>query len=43
MPTGMLTGDFTWHCSHGRVKGSLELAPTLPPRIQELKFAPIAP
>jgi serine-type D-Ala-D-Ala carboxypeptidase/endopeptidase len=41
--TGALTGEFTWRCSHGRVKGSLELAPTHPPRIQELKLAAITP
>ena len=34
--TGALTGGFTWRCTHGRVKGSLELAPTRPPRIQQL-------
>ena len=41
--TGALSGDFTWRCTHGRVKGSLELAPTRPPRIQELQLAPITP
>jgi len=41
--TGALTGDFTWRCIHGRVKGSLELAPTRPPRIQELTLAAITP
>ena len=41
--SGTLTGEFTWRCSHGRVRGDLELAPTHPPRIQELKLAPIAP
>lgn len=41
--TGVLTGEFTWRCSHGRLRGSLELAPTRPPRIQELKLSPIAP
>jgi CubicO group peptidase (beta-lactamase class C family) len=41
--SGALTGDFTWHCAHGRVKGSLGLAPTRPPRIQELKFAAMMP
>ena len=34
--TGALSGDFTWRCEHGRVKGSLLLAPTRPPRIQSL-------
>lgn len=35
-PTGALTGDFTWRCEHGRVRGTLLLAPTRPPTIQEL-------
>jgi CubicO group peptidase (beta-lactamase class C family) len=34
--TGALSGEFTWRCAHGRVKGSLLLAPTQPPGIQEL-------
>jgi CubicO group peptidase (beta-lactamase class C family) len=42
-PSGALTGDFTWRCARGRVKGSLELAPTRPPLIQELKLTVIAP
>ena len=41
--TGALTGEFTWRCTNGRVKGSLELAPTLPPLIQELKLGAVAP
>jgi CubicO group peptidase (beta-lactamase class C family) len=41
--TGALTGEFTWRCTHGRVKGSLELSPTHPPRIQELKLEEISP
>ncbi|HEY6824500.1 MAG TPA: hypothetical protein VI195_08670, partial [Steroidobacteraceae bacterium] len=41
--SGELTGDFTWRCTHGRLKGSLELAPTRPPRIQWLEFEPIKP
>ena len=39
--TGALTGEFTWRCAHGRVTGSIELAPTNPPKIQELILAPI--
>ena len=42
-PTGELTGDFVWRCAHGRVKGSLNLAPTHPAGIQELLLAPILP
>ncbi len=41
--TGALSGTFTWRCERGRVKGSLLLAPTLPPRIQELLLAAIVP
>jgi CubicO group peptidase (beta-lactamase class C family) len=41
--SGELTGDFAWRCTHGRVKGSLELAPTRPPRIQSLELRPIGP
>ncbi len=42
-PTGALTGDFTWRCTHGRLKGSLSLAPTQPPRIQEWVLEPMVP
>jgi len=42
MAAGALSGDFTWRCAHGRVKGSLELSPTLPPRIQSLIFDSIS-
>ncbi len=31
-----LEGKFTWRCTHGRVAGSLLLAPTIPVRIQTL-------
>jgi serine-type D-Ala-D-Ala carboxypeptidase/endopeptidase len=41
--TGAHTGDFTWRCEHGRLDGSLILAPTRPPAIQELQFSPIKP
>jgi serine-type D-Ala-D-Ala carboxypeptidase/endopeptidase len=36
--TGALLGNFTWHSTHGRIKGSVELAPTRPPFIQEIAF-----
>jgi CubicO group peptidase (beta-lactamase class C family) len=36
VPTGTLSGEFTWLCAHGRVKGSVLLAPTSEPRIQAL-------
>ncbi len=41
--TGALAGEFTWRCSHGRLNGSLLLTPTRPPRIQQLKLAPVSP
>jgi serine-type D-Ala-D-Ala carboxypeptidase/endopeptidase len=41
--TGALSGDFTWRCEHGRMKGSLLLAPTRPPRIQSLSLARAVP
>jgi len=43
VPTGALSGDFTWSCEHGRVKGSVALAPTLTPGIQELVFEQLEP
>jgi len=42
-PTGAHTGDFVWRCEHGRLEGSLTLAPTRPPRIQHLDFSPLKP
>jgi D-alanyl-D-alanine-carboxypeptidase/D-alanyl-D-alanine-endopeptidase len=36
--TGALSGEFTWRCARGRVKGSLLLAPTTPPAIQRLRI-----
>ncbi len=41
--TGAHTGDFSWRCKHGRLNGSLMLAPTRPPTIQGLDFSPIKP
>jgi serine-type D-Ala-D-Ala carboxypeptidase/endopeptidase len=41
--TGALTGEFTWRCDHGRVNGSMELAPTRPPLIQQLLMKAISP
>lgn len=34
--TGLLSGDFTWHCDHGAIRGTLELSPATPPRLQTL-------
>ena len=35
-PTGALSGEFTWRCERGRIRGQLLLAPTPAPRIQSL-------
>jgi CubicO group peptidase (beta-lactamase class C family) len=42
-PTSALAGEFTWTCSHGRVSGSVLLAPTRPARIQQIKLEVKAP
>jgi serine-type D-Ala-D-Ala carboxypeptidase/endopeptidase len=31
-----LSGEFSWRCVHGRLTGGVTLAPTRPPRIQEI-------
>lgn len=41
--TGTLSGEFTWRCSHGRIEGSLTLAPTRPALIQEWLLERIVP
>jgi hypothetical protein len=41
--TSALSGEFTWRCAHGRVTGSVLLAPTHPPRIQSLQLVRKAP
>jgi hypothetical protein len=41
--TGAHSGDFTWSCAHGRLEGSLLLAPTRPERIQAWQLAAIKP
>jgi D-alanyl-D-alanine-carboxypeptidase/D-alanyl-D-alanine-endopeptidase len=41
--TGALSGEFTWRCDHGRIKGSLTLAPTRPALIQEWRLEPVNP
>ena len=43
VPTGALSGDFTWLCERGRVKGELLLAPTGATRIQALTFSRVTP
>jgi serine-type D-Ala-D-Ala carboxypeptidase/endopeptidase len=41
--TSALSGEFIWRCTQGRVTGSVSLAPTRPPRIQEIELARKAP
>jgi CubicO group peptidase (beta-lactamase class C family) len=41
--TGTLSGDFTWRCEVGRVRGSVLLAPTATPQIQALSLTRAAP
>jgi hypothetical protein len=38
-----LSGEFTWRCAHGRLTGSVTLAPTRPPRIQTFDLKQKAP
>jgi D-alanyl-D-alanine-carboxypeptidase/D-alanyl-D-alanine-endopeptidase len=33
-----MEGEFSWRCTHGRVAGSILLAPTVPARIQQLRL-----
>ena len=41
--SGALSGDFTWNCERGRVKGALLLAPTPTPQIQSLSLTRASP
>jgi CubicO group peptidase (beta-lactamase class C family) len=41
-PTTAMAGRFSWECDNGRVTGSILLAPTATPQLQELRFA-VAP
>lgn len=34
--TGRLSGEFTWRCENGEIRGTVELSPTSPPLIQSL-------
>jgi hypothetical protein len=43
VPTGTLTGGFTWTCERGRVNGEILLAPTPTPLIQSLTFTRARP
>lgn len=41
--TTAMAGRFSWTCDHGRIEGSLLLAPTATPTLQELKLAVAVP
>ena len=41
--TGMLSGTFEWRCAMGRIEGSLLLAPTPQPAIQQLELKVVKP
>ena len=43
LATSALSGEFIWRCAHGRVTGSVLLAPTRPPRIQQIVLERKAP
>jgi len=43
VPSGALSGEFTWRCENGRVRGQVLLAPTPTPRIQSLTFTRLSP
>ena len=38
--TGNLSGTFAWTCERGKLDGQILLAPTNPPTLQALRFAP---
>jgi serine-type D-Ala-D-Ala carboxypeptidase/endopeptidase len=42
-PTGALSGEFTWRCERGRVRGQLLLAPTRALRIQSVTLSRLNP
>ncbi|HVF37214.1 MAG TPA: serine hydrolase domain-containing protein [Sphingomicrobium sp.] len=42
-PLSAMEGRFTWTCSHGRVEGRVQRAPTPTVTIQALEFAPARP
>ncbi|CAN1544804.1 AmpC Beta-lactamase class C and other penicillin binding proteins [Sphingomonadaceae bacterium] len=42
VPTGRLSGRFSWNCANGKIEGSLLLAPTADPQIQSLAFQSVA-
>jgi serine-type D-Ala-D-Ala carboxypeptidase/endopeptidase len=42
-PSGALSGNFSWRCTHGRIRGNFILSPDTPPRIQSLRLTVAAP
>ena len=42
-PTGRLSGEFFWRCEHGRLHGTVTLAPTQSPLIQALRLERVPP
>ena len=42
-PLSAMEGRFTWNCSHGRIEGRVQRAPTPAVTIQALEFAPAKP
>ncbi len=43
IPVSAMEGRFTWNCSHGRVTGRVQRAPTQGIALQALEFAPARP
>jgi CubicO group peptidase (beta-lactamase class C family) len=43
VPDGALSGEFTWTCERGRVRGEILLAPVPRPSIQSLRIARVTP
>lgn len=41
VPTGRLSGRFSWSCANGTIEGNVLLAPTAQPQIQSLAFQPV--
>ncbi len=42
-PENLLRGKFRMKCEHGSVDASFTLAPTMPPRVQSLRFTSVSP
>ena len=42
-PVSAMEGKFAWSCTHGRVEGRVQRAPTAAPSLQALEFAAAKP